>query len=309
MTLLTATGGPAAPAPADLIKDATDRSFPADVLEASRKVPVIVDFWATWCGPCKQLGPLLEKQVKAAKGAVRLVKVDVDRNQAIAAQLQVQSIPAVYAFFQGRPVDAFTGALPESQIKQFIDRLIRLGGAAGRADDPVEDALAQARQAMTEGKPGLAANIFGQIIRADPENAAAHAGLVRCHLAQGDLRKAKQMSDRVPAQLADDKEIVAARGALALAEEGRSAGSVGDLKKRLGRDPADLQVRFDLALAYNTAGQREAAVDELLEIVQRDREWEDQKARKQLVKFFEAYGHTDKVTVSARRRLSSILFS
>lgn len=298
------------PPGADLVKDSSDRTFVADVMEPSRTVPVIVDFWAPWCGPCKQLGPAIEKAVRAAKGAVRLVKIDIDKNPSIAGQLRVQSIPAVFAFFQGRPVDYFVGALPESQIKQFVDRLVKLaGGAGGGPMDMLEDALLQARSSLEEGDAATASNIYSQILKADPENATAYAGLVRCYLALRDLRKARQMLDRVPAAIAEDKDIAAVRGALELVQEGQEVGSIGDLKRKVAADENNHQARFELALASYAAGQREAAVDALLEIVRRDREWDEQKARKQLLKLFEAFGPTDKLTLSARRRLSSILFS
>ncbi|WP_114858381.1 thioredoxin family protein [Azospirillum brasilense] len=301
----------AAPAAGDLIKDSSDRAFMADVIEASQSVPVIVDFWAPWCGPCKQLGPILEKTVLAAKGKVRLVKIDTDKDPMIASQLRVQSIPAVYAFFQGRPVDGFMGALPESQIKAFVEKLVKLAGAAGGAEgDILEEAMAQAKEALEAGDTQTASEIYGEILQADPENlnAAAYAGLVRCLIVNDDLARAKQMLDKVPDQIAKDKEIAAVRSALEVAEQAANAGPIPELMEKVARNEDDHEARFDLALALFAAGKREAAVDELLELVRRDRAWNDEAARKQLVKFFEAFGPTDPLTVQSRRRLSSILF-
>ena len=301
----------AAPAAGDLIKDSSDRAFMADVIEASQSVPVIVDFWAPWCGPCKQLGPILEKTVLAAKGKVRLVKIDTDKDPMVASQLRVQSIPAVYAFFQGRPVDGFMGALPESQVKAFVEKLVKLAGAAGGGEgDILEEALAQAKEALEAGDTQTASEIYGEILQADPENlnAAAYAGLVRCLIVSDDLARAKQMLDKVPEQIAKDKEIAAVRSALEVAEQAANAGPIPELTEKVAQNPDDHEARFDLALALFAAGKREAAVDELLELVRRDRAWNDEAARKQLVKFFEAFGPTDPLTVQSRCRLSSILF-
>ncbi|KAA0677533.1 co-chaperone YbbN [Roseomonas genomospecies 6] len=301
----------ATPAAGDLIKDSSDRAFMADVIEASQSVPVIVDFWAPWCGPCKQLGPILEKTVLAAKGKVRLVKIDTDKDPMVASQLRVQSIPAVYAFFQGRPVDGFMGALPESQVKAFVEKLVKLAGAAGGdAGDILEEVLAQAKEALEAGDTQTASEIYGEILQADPENlnAAAYAGLVRCLIVSDDLARAKQMLDKVPEQIAKDKEIAAVRSALEVAEQAANAGPIPELTEKVARNPDDHESRFDLALALFAAGKREAAVDELLELVRRDRAWNDEAARKQLVKFFEAFGPTDPLTIQTRRRLSSILF-
>ena len=294
--------------PADLIKDGTDRSFMTDVMEASRTVPVIVDFWAPWCGPCKQLGPAIEKVVKGARGAVRLVKINIDENPAVAGQLRVQSIPAVYAFFQGRPVDAFVGALPESQIKAWVDRLVQLAGGPPGAED-IEAALAEAKQLLEQGDPQSASELFSQIMEVDPTNAAAFAGLARCLMAAGQTDQAKAMIDQAPKEIANHAEIVSVKASLELLSQTAGAGSPAELKARLAKDPNDHQARLDLAMALVAAGQREAAVDELLELVKRDREWNEQAARKQLVKLFEAFGPTDKLTIQGRRRLSSSLFS
>ncbi|HYI70187.1 MAG TPA: co-chaperone YbbN [Skermanella sp.] len=305
-TMFNAPGAGSQP-PADLIKDSGDATFMADVMEASRTVPVIVDFWAPWCGPCKQLGPLLEKNVRAAKGAVRMVKIDIDKNPQIAGQLRIQSIPAVYAFFQGRPVDGFAGAQPESQIKQFIDRLVKMGG--GAADDGLEEALDAAAEALEAGDAATASSIYNQILQHEPANASAFAGLARCLISVSDFDRARQLLDGATPEQAKNAEVIAARSALDLAEQSASVGPVDDLTARLAADPNDHEARFDLAMAYYASGKREEAVEELLELVRRDREWNEQQARKQLVKFFEAFGPTDKLTLMARRKLSSILFS
>lgn len=289
-----------------LVKESNTAGFAKDVIEVSMQVPVIVDFWAPWCGPCKTLGPALEKLVAQAKGAVRMVKINVDQNQELAAQLRIQSIPTVYAFKGGRPIDGFVGALSESQLKQFIERLS--GGVAPGAD--IDEALAQAREMMAQGDAGTAAAIYQDILAEDPQHTGALAGLIRAAIALGDTAGAKQVLDGLPAELARHADLAAARSALEVAEQASTAaGSTAELRRRLATDPADHQARFDLALAYFAAGEREAAVDELLEVVRRDRGWNEDAARKQLVKFFDAFGPTDPLTVSARRRLSSLLFA
>ena len=300
-------GGVNTPA-GDLIKDTDMAGFTEDVIRASMEVPVLVDFWAPWCGPCKQLGPLLEKVVTAAAGKVKLVKVNIDENQPIAQQLRIQSIPAVFAFQNGQPVDGFVGVLPESQIRTFIERLA--GGAIGPT--PVEAALAAGKEALDDGDAQGAAAAFGVVLEADPENAAALAGLTRCHLQLDQIDEARAVLDRLPAQPGEQADIAGARAALALAEEAAEAadsGEIGELRQRLEANPKDHETRFDLATALNAAGQREAAADALLEIAQLDRNWNDQAARKQLLKLFDAWGPTDPLTVETRRRLSSILFS
>ena len=295
---------------ADLIKASSTQGFMADVVDGSRDVPVIVDFWAPWCGPCKQLGPLLEKAVREAKGAVRMVKINVDENQELAGQMRVQSIPAVYAFFQGRPVDGFVGALPESQIKAFVQRLLQLGGGAAAGPSPIEEALEAAKQALAENDLGAASAIFGQVLAHEPGNVAATAGLARTHLQAGDASRARQLIDALPADKAGAAEVASVRSAVELAEQaGKAAGELAPLMQRLAQDPADHQARFDLAMAHYASGNRQQAIDELLEIVRRNREWNEQAARKQLLKLFEAMGPTDELTVNGRRRLSSILFS
>jgi putative thioredoxin len=295
-------GGPAA-AP---VKDVTTATFMAEVVEGSFETPVIVDFWAPWCGPCKQLGPILEKIVRAARGAVRLVKVNIDENPEIAQQMRIQSIPAVYAFSEGRPVDGFVGAVPESQVKQFVERLGR--GRGGPS--PIAEALAMAKEALQSGDAGSAATLFGQILQHDPGNPEAAAGLARALIARGDLAKARQALDRVPKENAGHAEVTAARAALELAESAQKAiAGAGKLRARLAENPNDHEARFELATALFGSGEREAAIEELLTLFKRDREWNEQAARKQLVKFFEAMGPTDPLTQTARRRLSSLMFS
>lgn len=307
-SLLSDKKGAAAPAANDVVIEGSDRGFMKDVIEGSMNVPVIVDFWAPWCGPCKTLGPLLEKIVRAAKGAVKLVKIDTDKHPSVAGQLRVQSIPAVYAFHQGRPVDGFVGAKSEPEIKAFVDRLLALGGGAPGAGD-LEEALAQAKETLEAGDVETASAIYAQILEAEPETAEAHAGLIRCLIAAREFERAAAFLERVPAALSNDKAIVAAKSALALVREAAQAGPVDDLRRAVEAAPADPQARFDLALALFADGDSEGAIDELLECVRRDRAWNEEAARKQLVKVFEALGPVHPLTVAARRRLSSLLFS
>ena len=286
-----------------LIKEATDASFMADVVEASRQQPVLVDFWAPWCGPCRQLTPLLEKVVTAAKGAVKLVKVNVDENPGFAGQLRVQSIPAVFAFKDGQPVDGFMGALPESQLKAFIDRLV---GDAGGPSADVEALLAQAAESVSLGDVGGAAQAYAQILSLEPENLKAIAGLARCYLVNGDAERATEVLDMAPAG-ANDPDLTAVRAALALAAKG--GAETAALERRLQADPSDHQARFELAQARAAQGDFAAASDQLLQIIEKDRTWNGDAARKELLTVFEAAGLSSDIAKAGRRRLSAILFS
>jgi len=299
MTLIGETAG--APA-GDIIKDGTDASFMADVIEASREAPVIVDFWATWCGPCRQLGPALEKAVTAAKGKVKLVKIDIDKNPAYAGQLRVQSIPAVFAFVDGRPVDGFMGALPDSQVKQFVDRLASQAPGA----DPIAEVLEMARESLALGDTGGAAQAYAQVLQADPENLKALGGLARVYQLSGDLDRAREILAMAP-EGAKDPDLDGVRAALALAESAPS--ETAEFERRLAADADDHEARFELAKALAGAGQMMEAVDELLEIVRRDRAWNDEAARKQLLTIFEAAGPVSDVAKQGRRKLSALLFS
>jgi putative thioredoxin len=296
-------GGAAATAD-NLVVDTTTQTFMKDVIEESRQRPVLVDFWAEWCGPCKQLTPVIEKVVKAAKGKVKLAKMDIDKHPAIAGQLGIQSIPAVFAFVNGQPVDGFMGALPEGQVTAFVERLIK--DKVGGED---KDLLAAAEAALAAHDYAGAADIYAQLLAQDATNIAALAGLARCYVGTGALDQAKQTLAMVPEAKRKDAAVAAAQAALDLAEQAKSIGPVSDLEAKVAADPADFQSRFDLAVALNAKGQREAAADNLIEIVKRDRKWNDDGARKQLIQFFEAWGPTDEATIAGRKRLSSILFS
>jgi putative thioredoxin len=319
MPLIDPTGRPVtpkagAPAPAKgpgngssnlYVKDSNIQTFAADVLQASLEVPVIVDFWAPWCGPCKTLGPVLEKVVGEAKGAVRLVKINIDENPEIAQQLRIQSIPTVYAFKNGQPVDGFMGAIPESQVRSFIAGL----AGAGASTDGADDALAEAAEALESRDLGRAAQLYGQILQEDPGNPKAAAGLAKCYLESGDLDRAKATLQLVRPDGANDEAVRAVDAELKLKESASGAGDVAQLRSKVQNHPTDLQARYDLALGLDARGKREEALEELLEIVKRDRKWNEEAARKQLVTLFEAMGPTDPRTVAARRRLSSLLFS
>lgn len=297
---------PQAPA-GDIIKDSTEATFMADVVDASREVPVIVDFWATWCGPCKQLTPALEQAVTAAKGKVRLVKVDVDRNQQIAAQLRIQSIPTVYAFWQGQPVDGFQGAVPGSEIKAFIDRLTKLAGEGGEGG--LSDALEAAETMLAEGAALDAVQTFAAILGEEPQNAAAYGGMVRAHLALNETERAEGLLRAAPKEIANAPEIEAARAQLELKRQAENAGPVNELRAKVEADPADHQARFELAQALHARGEVAEAVDQLLELFRRDREWNDGAAKTQLFTIFEALKPQDPIALNGRRRLSSMIFS
>jgi putative thioredoxin len=293
-----------AAAPASVVKDTTTQTFVKDVIEESRRQPVLVDFWAEWCGPCKQLAPVLEKVVRAAKGKVKLVKMDIDKHPSIPGQLGVQSIPAVFAFVNGQPVDGFLGALPESQVTAFVERITRdrIGGAE-------KDLLKAADAALAKADAAGAADLYAEVLAEDSSNVAAIAGLARSYVLTGAIEQARQTLALVPEAKRTDSAVAAARAALEVAEQAQSVGPIGELEQKVLANPLDHQARFDLAVALNGKGRRQEAVDALLEIVKRDRKWNDDGARKQLVQFFEAWGPTDEATVAGRRRLSSILFS
>jgi putative thioredoxin len=288
----------------DLIKDTTTASFTADVIQESRNQPVLVDFWAPWCGPCKQLTPVLEKAVRAAGGRVKLVKMNIDDHPSIAGQLGIQSIPAVIAFSDGRPVDGFMGAQPETKINEFIERL-----SGGGQQSRVAEALEAASQARESGQLQQAAQLYAAIMQQEPDNADAIGGLADMMLEAGETEKAREVLARAPEDKQDAPAIAAVRAKIALAEQVAALGDPAELERRLAADPSDHQARFDLAMIQNARGEREAAADNLLAIVKADREWKDDAAKAQLLQFFEAWGPSDEATLTARRKLSSLLFS
>lgn len=301
------TGNNAAPA-GDLIKDATEATFMTDVVEASKEQPVIVDFWAPWCGPCKTLGPMLEEAVKAAAGAVRMVKVNVDEAQNIAGQLQIQSIPTVYAFYNGQPIDGFQGALPGSEIKAFIDKVVQAAGGEAPGEGLAE-AVSAAEEMLADGAAVDAAQTFAAILEQDPQNAAAFGGMARSHIALGDIEQAEAILNGAPAEISDAQEIEAARAQIDLARQAADAGPLSDLAAAVEAEPDNLQARFDLALALHANGEVEQAVEQLLTLFGKDREWNEGAAKAQLFTIFDALQPNDPIVLNGRRRLSSMIFA
>jgi len=306
VTILEQGDGATPPASADLIKETTTQTFMKDVIEESKRQPVLIDFWAPWCGPCKQLTPIIEKAVRAAKGKVKLVKMNIDEHPAIPGQMGIQSIPAVIAFVNGQPADGFMGALPESQVTAFIDKLT--AGIPDAAGD-IGDLLKEAEAAQAAGDASTAAAIYAEVLAADAANIPALAGLARCYAESGAIEQAKQTLALVPEAKRSDAAVSAVQAMIDLAEQATSLGPVAELEQKVATDPLDHQARFDLATALNAAGKRSEATQHLLEIVKRDRKWNDDGARKQLVQFFEAWGGADDATVEGRKRLSTVLFS
>jgi putative thioredoxin len=301
---LNLTGAP----DADLIRDSDEASFMTDVVEASQVTPIIVDFWAPWCGPCKTLGPQLEDAVRAAKGAVKMVKVNVDEAQMIAGQLQIQSIPTVYAFYKGQPVDGFQGALPPSEIKEFIDRVIKAAGGETPGDGLAE-AVEAAEEMLAEGAAADAAQTFAAILEENPNHAGAYAGLVRAHIALGELDQAEAFLNGAPIEISKAPELEAAHAQLELARQAANAGPVAELTAAVEAAPDDLQARFDLAQALFANGDAEGAVDNLLDLFRRDREWNDGAAKTQLFTIFDALKPNDPLVLNGRRKLSSMIFA
>ncbi|MCP4617113.1 MAG: thioredoxin [Bradyrhizobium sp.] len=304
---ITEQGGTAPQAAPDLIKDTTTQTFVKDVIEESKRQPVLIDFWAEWCGPCRQLTPMLEKAVRNAKGRVKLVKMNIDQHPAIPGQMGIQSIPAVIAFVNGQPADGFMGAVPESQVNAFIERLTKGVPAAGEPN--IAEILAEAEAVLADGDAAGAAQIYAEVLALDSTNIPALAGLAKCYVTTGAIEQAKQTLAMVPESKRNDAGVKAVQAAIELAEQAQSVGPVGELEQKVAANPLDHQARFDLATALNAAGKRGEATAQLLEIVRRDRKWNDDGARKQLVQFFEAWGGADEATVEGRKKLSTILFS
>jgi putative thioredoxin len=305
VTILEQGSGPVA-AP-DLIKETTTQSFVKDVVEESKRQPVLIDFWAPWCGPCKQLTPILEKAVRAAKGKVKLVKMNIDDHPAIPGQMGIQSIPAVIAFVGGQPADGFMGAVPESKVTEFIDKLTQ--GIPGTGEPNIAEILQEAETLLAEGDPANAASVYAEVLSIDATNIAALAGLAKSYMATGAIEQAKQTLAMVPDSRREDAAVKAVQVSIDLAEQAKALGPVTELEQKVAANPLDHQARFDLATALNAQGNRAEATNQLLEIVKRDRKWNEDGARKQLVQFFEAWGPADEATVDGRKRLSTILFS
>jgi putative thioredoxin len=307
VTTIEQGSGPAPQAAPDLIKDTTTQTFVKDVIEESKRQPVLIDFWAPWCGPCKQLTPVLEKAVRAAKGRVKLVKMNIDEHPAIPGQMGIQSIPAVIAFVNGQPADGFMGAVPESQVTAFIDKLT--AGMPGAGEPNVAEILKEAETLLAEGDAANAASVYAEVLALDATNIAALAGLAKCYASTGAIDQAKQTLELVPTAKREDAGVKAVQAMIDLAEQAKALGPVTELEQKVAANPLDHQARFDLATALNASGNRAEATRHLLEIVRRDRKWNEDGARKQLVQFFEAWGPTDEATVDGRKKLSTILFS
>ena len=307
VTIIEQGNGPAPQAAPDLIKETTTQTFVKDVIEESKRQPVLIDFWAPWCGPCRQLTPILEKAVRAAKGKVKLVKMNIDEHPAIPGQMGIQSIPAVIAFVNGQPADGFMGAVPESQVTAFINKVSAAMPGAGGPD--IAEILKEAEAVLAEGDPATAAQIYAEVLAADAANIPAIAGLAKSYMATGAIDQAKQTLAMVPESKRNDPAVKAVQAAIDLAEQAKSLGPVTELEQKVAANPLDHQARFDLATALNASGNRGEATQQLLEIVKRDRKWNEDGARKQLVQFFDAWGPTDEATVEGRKKLSTILFS
>jgi putative thioredoxin len=307
VTIVEQGGGPAPQAVPDLIKETTTQTFVKDVIEESKRQPVLIDFWAPWCGPCRQLTPTLEKAVRAAKGKVKLVKMNIDDHPQIPGQMGIQSIPAVIAFVGGQPADGFMGAVPESQVNAFIDKLTK--GMAAPGEPNVAEILQEAETVLAEGDAPAAAQIYAEVLSIDSTNIAALAGLAKCYVTTGAVEQARQTIAMVPESKRNDAAVKAVQAAIDLAEQAQAVGPITELEQKVAANPLDHQARFDLATALNAQGNRPEATNQLLEIVRRDRKWNEDGARRQLVQFFEAWGGTDEATVDGRKRLSTILFS
>jgi len=307
VTIVEQGNGATPQAAPDLIKETTTQTFVKDVIEESRRQPVLIDFWAEWCGPCRQLTPVLEKAVRNAKGKVKLVKMNIDHHPAIPGQMGIQSIPAVIAFVNGQPADGFMGAIPESQVNAFIEKLTK--GMTAPGEPNIAEILQEAEAVLAEGDAAGAAQIYAEVLSLDATNIAALAGLAKCYVTTGAVDQARKTLAMVPEAKRNDAAVKAVQAAVDLAEQASSLGPLGELEQKVAANPLDHQARFDLATALNAAGKRGEATTQLLEIVKRDRKWSDDGARRQLVQFFEAWGGADEATVEGRKRLSTILFS